>query len=72
MIDDEVIRSEDPAQDEAEGLKVIPAKVYDSEYYIEASVVRDKINERFYWDSNEQILFIYTAVRECFCRGRYE
>lgn len=26
---------------------------------IEASVVRDKINERFYWDSNEQIL-LYT------------
>ena len=59
VIDDEVIRSEDLAQDEAEGLKVIPAKVYDSEYYIEASVVRDKINERFYWDSNEQIL-LYT------------
>ena len=59
VIDDEVIRREDLAQDEAEGLKVIPAKVYDSEYYIEASVVRDKINERFYWDSNEQIL-LYT------------
>jgi len=101
VIDDEVIRREDLAQDEAEGLKVIPAKVYDSEYYIEASVVRDKINERFYWDSNENLLiyttatavitthinsnkytinkslnttdsFIYTAVRECFCRGRYE
>ena len=59
VIDDEVIRSEDLAQDKAEGLKVISAKVYDSEYYIEASVVRDKINERFYWDSNEQIL-LYT------------
>lgn len=59
VIDDEVIRSEDLAQDEAEGSKVIPAKVYDSEYYIEASAVRDKINERFYWDSNEQIL-LYT------------
>lgn len=59
VIDDEVIRSEDLAQDKAEGLKVISAKVYDSEYYIEAFVVRDKINERFYWDSNEQIL-LYT------------
>ena len=59
VIDDEVIRSEDLAQDKAEGLKVISAKVYDSEYYIEASVVRDKINERFYWDSNEQILYIH-------------
>ena len=67
VIDDEVIRSEDLAQDEAEGLKVIPAKVYDSEYYIEASVVRDKINgiqmNRFFYIHCRQGMFLSWQIR---------
>lgn len=34
-------------------------KVFDGVPYIEYSVVRDYINERFYWDSNENVL-LYT------------
>ena len=34
-------------------------KVFDGVPYIEYSVVRDYINERFYWDSNESVL-LYT------------
>lgn len=34
-------------------------KIYDGIPYIEYSVVRDYINQRFYWDSNENVL-LYT------------
>lgn len=36
-----------------------PGKIYDGQYYIEYSVVRDQINSRFYWDPNESVL-LYT------------
>lgn len=36
-----------------------PGRIYDGQYYIEYSVVRERINKRFYWDSNENVL-LYT------------
>ena len=37
--------------------------LYDGRPYIEYTVVRDYLNERFYWDANENIL-LYTLPRE--------
>ena len=34
-------------------------KVYDGQYYVEYSVAHNRINKRFYWDSNENVL-LYT------------
>lgn len=51
IIDNQVIRDEETA---------VPAgKLIDGEAYIEYSVVRKQINERFYWDPNESIM-LYT------------
>lgn len=50
IVDNSVIQNED-------GTAV--GKVIDGEAYIEYSVVRDYINERFYWDPNESIM-LYT------------
>ena len=36
-----------------------PEEVYDGQYYLEYSVVREHINKRFYWDPNENVL-LYT------------
>lgn len=36
-----------------------PGKMFDGTPYIEYSVVRDRINKRIYWDSNENVL-LYT------------
>lgn len=59
VINNEVIReSEDASADEADAAPV-PGRIYDGQYYIEYSVVRDRINERFYWDPNENVL-LYT------------
>ena len=57
VINNEVIReNEDTSSEET---APAPGRVYDGQYYIEYSVVRDKINKRFYWDSNENVL-LYT------------
>ncbi len=60
VIDHEVVR-ENADVTEAEGAEPapVPGRVYDGQYYIEYSVVRDRINGRFYWDPNENVL-LYT------------
>ena len=60
VIDHEVVR-ENADVTEAEGAEPAPisGRVYDGQYYIEYSVVRDRINGRFYWDPNENVL-LYT------------
>ena len=59
VVNNEVVREDSDTQ--AEDSETAPAagKVYDGQYYIEYSVVRDRINKRFYWDPNENIL-LYT------------
>lgn len=59
VVNNEVIRNEQDASTEESDSSPAPGKVYDGQYYIEYSVVRDRINSRFYWDSNENIL-LYT------------
>lgn len=59
VVNNEVVRKEDNAEgDQAEAV-ASPGKIYDGQYYIEYSVVRERINKRFYWDSNENVL-LYT------------
>ena len=59
VINNEVVREdEDAATDDANDTPT-PGKIYDGQYYIEYSVVRERINERFYWDPNENVL-LYT------------
>lgn len=59
VVNEEVIKEDDEAS--AEDTETAPAagRIYDGQYYVEYSVVRDRINKRFYWDSNENIL-LYT------------
>lgn len=57
VIDNQVIRAETDAGSGQETL--IPGKIFDGEYYLEYSVVRDYINKRFYWDPNERVM-LYT------------
>ena len=59
IINNEVIRPETGTADAATEGGPAPGKIYDGQYYIEYSVVRDYINKRFYWDPNENIL-LYT------------
>ncbi len=59
VINNEVIRENEDASAEETEAAPVPGKIYDGQYYIEYSVVRDKINKRFYWDSNENVL-LYT------------
>lgn len=60
VINDEVIRENDDGQEASETAETAPAgRIYDGQYYIEYSVVREKINKRFYWDANESIM-LYT------------
>ncbi len=60
VINNEVIREHDGTEASSEETEVPPAgKTYDGQYYIEYSVVRNKINKRFYWDPNENVL-LYT------------
>ena len=59
VINNEVIRKSADTADGQTEERPAPGKVYDGQYYIEYSVVRDRINKRFYWDSNENIL-LYT------------
>ena len=59
VINNEVVRRSDGAEDGQTEDAPAPGKIYDGQYYIEYSVVRDRINKRFYWDSNENVL-LYT------------
>lgn len=56
VIDDQVVKQ---SQNAEEGNTADPVKVYDGQYYVEYSVARNRINKRFYWDSNENVL-LYT------------
>lgn len=61
VINNQVVKrdteSQDAASDSSESL--VPGKMYDGQYYVEYSIVRKRINKRFYWDSNENLL-LYT------------
>ena len=59
VVNNEVVREDSDTQAEEPEAVHAPGKVYDGQYYIEYSVVRDRINKRFYWDPNENIL-LYT------------
>lgn len=59
IVNNNVVRKSDNAAEQQGDTVVSPGKMYDGEYYIEYSVVRDQINKRFYWDSNENLL-LYT------------
>lgn len=59
VVNNEVVREDSDTQTENSEPAPAPGKVYDGQYYIEYSVVRDRINKRFYWDPNENIL-LYT------------
>ena len=56
VINDQVIKNDSETGEES---APVPGKIYDGQYYIEYSVVRDQINKRFYWDPNESVL-LYT------------
>lgn len=56
VIDDQVVKQ---SQNAEEGNTPDPVKVYDGQYYVEYSVAHNRINKRFYWDSNENVL-LYT------------
>lgn len=57
VIDNEVVGAESETSDGQESPS--PGRIFDGEYYIEYSVVRDQINKRFYWDPNEKVM-LYT------------
>lgn len=57
VIDNEVVGAESETSDGQES--PVPGRIFDGEYYIEYSVVRDQINKRFYWDPNEKVM-LYT------------
>mgnify|MGYP002801447110 CR=1 FL=1 len=59
VVNNEVVRDEADSSAEESETSPAPGKVYDGQYYIEYSVVRDRINSRFYWDPYENIL-LYT------------
>lgn len=59
IINNKVIRDNAASADQEQSSGAVPGKIYDGQYYIEYTVVRDYINDRFYWDSNENIL-LYT------------
>ena len=57
VIDNEVVGAESETSDGQES--PAPGRIFDGEYYIEYSDVRDQINKRFYWDPNEKVM-LYT------------
>lgn len=59
VIDNEVIRKDQMNQNGEIEFESVPALEYEGQYYIEYSVVKKKIDKRFYWDSNEGLL-LYT------------
>ena len=56
VVDDQIMGARDAGTQESSSAG---GKFYDGIPYVEYSVVRNYINERFYWDSNENIL-LYT------------
>lgn len=59
VVDNEVVREEESTAESQTEAAPSPGKIYDGQYYVEYSVVRERINKRFYWDSNENVL-LYT------------
>lgn len=59
VVNSEVVRREENTAQSGETISPAPGKIYDGQYYVEYSVVRERINKRFYWDSNENVL-LYT------------
>ena len=59
IVNNEVVRSGEGAAEGEMAESPAPGKIYDGRYYIEYSVVRERINKRFYWDPNENVL-LYT------------
>lgn len=59
VVNNNVVRREPSAMEEGASEAPSPGKIIDGQYYIEYSVVRDRINKRFYWDPNENVL-LYT------------
>lgn len=59
VINNEVVREDADTTEADTGSAPVPGKVYDGQYYVEYSVVRERINKRFYWDPNESVL-LYT------------
>lgn len=59
VVDNEVVRDKTETSEDSSETSPAPGKVYDGQYYIEYSVVRERINKRFYWDPNENVL-LYT------------
>lgn len=59
VINNEVIKNDSESETEDGQVSGVPGKIYDGQYYIEYTVVRDQINKRFYWDPNESVL-LYT------------
>lgn len=53
IVNNQVVHSTEDAE------AVSPGKMFDGTPYVEYSVVRDRINKRIYWDSNENVL-LYT------------
>ena len=53
VVDDQIMGARDAGTQESSSAG---GKFYDGIPYVEYSVVRNYINERFYWDSNENIL----------------
>ena len=60
VINNKVVRENEGAESgDTEEAAPVPGRVYDGQYYLEYSVVREHINKRFYWDPNENVL-LYT------------
>lgn len=62
IINNEVVKKEESSAESSSDSStdsVIPGKVFDGQYYVAYPVLRDKINSRFYWDTNERVL-LYT------------
>ena len=62
IINNEVIKKEDGSSSGSSNSStdsVTPGKIFDGQYYVAYSVLREKINSRFYWDANERVL-LYT------------
>ena len=59
IVNNEVIRNSASSSEGGTAESPAPGKIYDGQYYIEYSVVHDRINKRFYWDPNENVL-MYT------------
>ena len=62
IINNEVVKKDDGSSDgssKSSAESVTPGKVFDGQYYVAYSVLREKINSRFYWDANERVL-LYT------------